>query len=108
MRWVDENRKRHSEVHEKRDDAVFRLKELEARVAEVKRGRRLPDPLPKRFEEIVEYWQKTRATKRSKASDDSIIRAHRLPAFCPGAAEQRPSASLDRTATTGGTWSAFQ
>lgn len=81
IRWVDENRKRHSEVHEKRDDAVLRLREHELRVAEIKRGRRFPDPPPKFFEEVVEYWQKTRASKRSRDSDNSIIRAHLLPAF---------------------------
>lgn len=81
IRWVDQNRKRHSEVYEKREDALLRLKEHELQVAEIKRGRRFPDPPPKKFEEIVEYWQKTRGSKRSRASDNSIIRMHLLPAF---------------------------
>jgi integrase len=82
IRWVDENRGRHSEVHEKRDDAVARLKEHEHRVSEIKRGRRLADPPPKSFDEVADHWLKTRAVlKRSRACDVSIIRAHLRPAF---------------------------
>jgi integrase len=82
IRWVDENRCRHSEVYEKRDDAVFRLREHEQKVAEIKRGRRLPDPPPKKFEEVDAYWMRTRAAgKRSRACDESLLRAHLRPAF---------------------------
>ncbi len=82
IRWVDENRGRHSEVYEKREDAVFKLREHEQRVAEIKRGHRLPDPPPKSFDDVADHWLKTRAaTKRSRACDESIIRAHLRPAF---------------------------
>jgi hypothetical protein len=61
IRRVDESRGRHSEVYQKRDDAVARLKEHEHRVSEIKRGRRLPDPPPRTFDEVADRWLKTGA-----------------------------------------------
>lgn len=82
IRWIDENGKRHSEVYDRRDDALFKLREHEHRVAEIERGRRLPDPPPKTFDEIADYWMRTRgALKRSRVHDESILRAHLMPAF---------------------------
>ncbi|HET6437594.1 MAG TPA: hypothetical protein VFG59_06020, partial [Anaeromyxobacter sp.] len=82
IRWVDEDGRRHSEVYDKREDAVFKLREHEHRVQEIRRSLRLPDPLPKTFDDLADHWLKTRAVlKRSRACDESIIRAHLRPAF---------------------------
>lgn len=82
IRWTDADGERHSEVYAKYDDAAFKLKEHEHQVAEVIRGLRLPDPPPRTFDEIAEYWMKTRgAAKRSRVHDESILRAHLRPAF---------------------------
>ena len=82
IRWFDETGKRRSEVYPKREDAVFKLREHEQRVAEIKRRLRSPDPIDKTLDDAADYWLTVRAAaKRSRACDESIIRVHLRPAL---------------------------
>jgi integrase len=82
IRWIDENGTRRSEVYSKKDDAVFKLREHEHHVEQIRRRLRSPDPVDVRFDDVDDYWLKVRAAnKRSRACDESILRAHLRPAF---------------------------
>jgi len=82
IRWIDENGKRKSEVYSKKEDAVFKLREHEHHAEQVRRRLRSPDPQDVLFDDIADYWLSVRAVaKRSKACDESILRAHLRPAF---------------------------
>lgn len=82
IRWVDENRKRQSEIYDEYKDAAYKLREHEHHVEEVKRGLRSPSPPRKTYDHIADYWLQYRAVhKRSRYSDESIIRKHLRPAF---------------------------
>ncbi len=82
IRWIDENGKRKSEVYSKREDAVFKLREHEHHVEQIRRRLRSPDPADVLFDDVADYWLSVRAiAKRSRACDQSILRAHLRPAF---------------------------
>ena len=61
IRRIDADGKRRSEVHEKRDDAVFRLREHEQEAAEIRRSLRLPTPAARTFREAADCWETKRA-----------------------------------------------
>jgi integrase len=82
IRWVDEDHHRRSEVYPEYRDALFKLREYEHQVEEIKRGLRSPAPPSKTFDDIADYWLTRRAVnKRSGKSDESIIRVHLRPFF---------------------------
>lgn len=82
IRWIDEFGNRQSEIYDDYKDAARILREREHHVDEVKIGNRAPTPPKKGYDDIAEYWLKYRAVhKRSRYSDESIIRKHLRPAF---------------------------
>lgn len=82
IRWHDESGVRRSETYGDYREASDKLKEHEAKVAEIRRGLRNADPPTKLFGELCDYWETYRAPlKRSGDHDRSILRAHLRPAF---------------------------
>jgi integrase len=78
IRWTDETGKRRSEVHDTYQDALLRLRQHQARVQEVRRGLRSPEPPRRTFEDLATYWLENRSIhKRSKKDDQCIIRSLR-------------------------------
>jgi integrase len=65
----------------KRDAETYERK-MKGEQEEIRRGLRGLPPPPKPFEDLCGYWIDNRASqKRSRHHDESIIRAHRRPAF---------------------------
>lgn len=82
IRWIDEQGRRRSETYDEYKDAVFKLREHEQEVEEIRRGLRARCDAEKTFDEICDYWIAKRAVqKRSSKHDESIIRRHLRPAF---------------------------
>lgn len=82
IRWTDENGNRHSEVHEKYEDAKYALNRHEVLVQEIKRGLLLPTIPDKTFGDAADYWIEKRVIhKRSAAADISMIKNHLRPFF---------------------------
>jgi integrase len=78
IRWTDETGTRRSEVHDTYQDALLRLRQHQARVQEVRRGLRSPEPPRRTFEDLADYWLENRSIhKRSRKDDQSIIRSLR-------------------------------
>ena len=82
-RWVDENGDQQDGGRfDRREDALFVEQTEKAKVAEIKRGLRVPGPPKKTCGDLFDYWLDKRAPmKRSEADDKSIIRKHLRPAF---------------------------
>lgn len=82
IRWTDANGGRRSEVHGTHQDAKLALSRRLVEVEEQLRGLRGLAPVDRTFDELCKEWIDTRAArKRSKKTDESLIRAHLLPAF---------------------------
>jgi integrase len=82
IRWIDAAGKRRSEVYSKLKDAERALRARELDAEEVRLGVRKPVLADKTFGDLADCWLRTRAVaKRSKKDDESILRAHLLPAF---------------------------
>ena len=82
IRWLDHLGQRRSEAHKTYKSAQRALTQHRANVDEVKAHRREPEPVDRRFEELIEYWLTRRAIrKRSIRHDRSIIGCHLRPAF---------------------------
>ncbi len=80
VRWTDENGRRHSEIFERREDALFAQRKHEQEVAEIERGLRSPLPPDKSVGDLCDYWLKHRAPrKRSAKDDESLVRRHIRP-----------------------------
>lgn len=82
IRWTDANGARRSEVHRTHQDAKLALSRKLVEAEEQVRGLRKLVPLEHTVDELCKEWLDTRAArKRSKKTDESLIRAHLLPAF---------------------------
>jgi integrase len=82
IRWTDADGRRRSEVYDDHADAAFKLRQHQLEVEQVRRGLRAPEPPPKTFDELCDYWLARRAVrKRSRTDDESILRRHLRPAF---------------------------
>jgi integrase len=82
IRWSDHNGRRRSEVHTTYKAAQKALSERHVAVEAVRRGEQSPEPEPRDFNSLCDYWLEHRvARKRSRRHDESIIRAHLRPAF---------------------------
>jgi integrase len=82
IRWFDENGQRRSESYDDHRDALYKLRQHEAAVEEIRRGLRSPDPPKKTFGELCDYWLTNRASrKRDPKDDESIVRCHLRPTF---------------------------
>jgi len=82
VRWTDHLRRQRTKVLPTRKAAELELKRILLQVEEERQGLRAPSPqCSPLFEELAQEWLDHRAIrKRSKASDQSYIRAHLLPA----------------------------
>jgi integrase len=75
IRWIDEQGRRQSEVHEDRKGAALALQRHELEVEERRRGLRPAAAAPRTFREAAEYWEKNRAPlKRSRRDDICILK----------------------------------
>ena len=80
IRWVDEQRGRHSETFDTRDEAIFAQRKHELEVEEIKRGLRGSIQPNKTVGDICDYWLERRVPlKRSPKDDRSVIRKHIRP-----------------------------
>jgi integrase len=81
IRWTDNAGERRSEVYASFKDAELALHRHLVNVEEVKRGLRF-NPGAHTFGELCDEWINTRAArKRSKRTDECVIRKHLKPAF---------------------------
>lgn len=82
IRWIDENGKRRSEVFDDYDDALFRLREYQTEVAQMRRGLRPLRAPDKTVGDLCDHWLATRnLEKRNPGDDISIIKVHIRPAL---------------------------
>jgi len=82
IRWVDENGRRQSEVHDDYKTAQLHQSRHQHEAEEIRRGLRTARPRDRVFSELCDYWIENRAPlKRSGKDDESIIRVHLRPAF---------------------------
>ncbi|MBI2377528.1 MAG: site-specific integrase [Deltaproteobacteria bacterium] len=81
-RWYGLDGEPKSEVHATYKDAELARRRHLVEIEETRRGLRKLAPSGKTFAELCDEWMAVRAAnKRSKKSDESIIRAHLRPAF---------------------------
>ncbi|OFZ51945.1 MAG: hypothetical protein A2381_01420 [Bdellovibrionales bacterium RIFOXYB1_FULL_37_110] len=82
IRWIDENFKRQSSVHNTSKEAQLALMENKLKVEEIKSGRAHRYDDNKSFCDLIDYWlQHVAPTKRSHKDQISIIEAHLRPFF---------------------------
>ncbi|MBI4817861.1 MAG: tyrosine-type recombinase/integrase [Deltaproteobacteria bacterium] len=82
IRWVDETGVRHSNTFETYRQAEDELRTRLVEVRERAKGLRAPAPAARTFGELCDSWLELRApTKRSAATDASLISVHLRPAF---------------------------
>jgi len=82
IRWTDANGARKSEVHGTHRDAELALRRHLVGAEEELRGLRGLAPLDHTLDELCKEWLDTRAArKRSKKTDESLIRVHLSKAF---------------------------
>jgi len=84
IQWVDQNRKRHSEVRDTYSDAEFMLRKHQTEVEEIKRGLKVPTASPKTVNDICDYWLEKRVPlKRSPKGDRDNSKGFHSPTRTP-------------------------
>jgi hypothetical protein len=81
IKWTDGYGKRQSEFHKTRADAVLALSRYLAEREEIKRGLRLGIPIPRKFNELCDYYLEVCSIRKSRPRDDKTMIDRHLRAF---------------------------